>query len=154
MRTMTRWIPFAAGLALVAACSDGTSTQPAGVTFGTPASSIVTSSPTSAGNTVATTQPAAPTTTTVPAQPATTPAPTLPPTTVPLGDPVVSVNRLGDFDQPIDVSYRPDGTTYVAEQDGLVVMMKDGQPDLLALDMTDLTSAAGERGLLGLAISP
>ena len=32
-------------------------------------------------------------------------------------------------------------------------MMTDGQPGAVALDMTDLTSAEGERGLLGLAIT-
>lgn len=154
MRRSTRWMTIGAGLAIIAACSDNTSTPGADVTFGTSASSIVTSSPTTAGGSAATTQSPVSTTTSMPARPDTTSAATPPTTTLPLGDPVVAVNRLGDFDQPVDVSYRPDGTTYVAEQDGLVVMMKDGQPDLLALDMTDLTSAAGERGLLGLAISP
>ena len=42
---------------------------------------------------------------------------------------------------------------YVVEQDGKIVMMTDGQPGAVALDMTDLTSADGERGLLGLAIT-
>lgn len=44
--------------------------------------------------------------------------------------------------------------TYVVEQDGRVVMMSDGQPGDVALDMTDLTGASGERGLLGLALAP
>ena len=75
-------------------------------------------------------------------------------TPVPLGDPVVTLRQLGTFPQPVEVAWRPtDGLTYVVEQDGQVVIMTDGQPGAVALDMTDLTSADGERGLLGLAIN-
>jgi glucose/arabinose dehydrogenase len=95
-----------------------------------------------AGATSASATPEAPTTTV-----AATPA-------APLGDPVVTLTQLGTFAQPVEVSWRPtDGTLYVVEQDGKVVMMTDGQPGTVALDMTDLTSADGERGLLGLAVS-
>jgi glucose/arabinose dehydrogenase len=74
---------------------------------------------------------------------------------VPLGDPVITLTELGEFSQPVEVAWRPtDGTTYVVEQDGQIVIMAGGQPGAVALDMTDLTSASGERGLLGLAISP
>jgi glucose/arabinose dehydrogenase len=70
------------------------------------------------------------------------------------GDPVVTLTELGTFAQPVAVSWRPtDGKIYVVQQDGQIVMMTDGQPGALALDMTDLTSADGERGLLGMAIS-
>jgi glucose/arabinose dehydrogenase len=41
----------------------------------------------------------------------------------------------------------------VVEQAGLIVMLTNGQPGAVALDMTDLTSAAGEQGLLGLAVT-
>ena len=78
---------------------------------------------------------------------ATTPA-------APLGDPVVALARLDGFNQPVGMSWRPtDATLYVVEQDGRVVIMVDGQPGAVALDMSDLTSARGERGLLGLAVS-
>ena len=75
-------------------------------------------------------------------------------TPVPLGDPVVTLTQLGTFPQPVEVAWRPtDGLTYVVEQDGQVVIMTNSQPGAVALDMTDLTSADGERGLLGLAIN-
>jgi glucose/arabinose dehydrogenase len=66
---------------------------------------------------------------------------------------VVSLTVVGQFVQPVEVAFRPtDGTSYVVEQDGRVVIMNNGAPGPIALDMTDLTSADGERGLLGLAI--
>jgi glucose/arabinose dehydrogenase len=75
-------------------------------------------------------------------------------TPAPLGDPVVVLTQLGTFSQPVEVAWRPtDGVTYVVEQDGQIVIMTDGQAGAVALDMTDLTSADGERGLLGLAIN-
>jgi glucose/arabinose dehydrogenase len=71
-----------------------------------------------------------------------------------LADPVVTLTQLGTFPAPVEVAFRPtDGLTYVVEQDGLVVIMTAGQPGDVALDMTDLTGADGERGLLGLAIN-
>jgi glucose/arabinose dehydrogenase len=74
---------------------------------------------------------------------------------VPLGDPVVALTALGEFSQPVEVAWRPtDGATFVVEQDGKIVVMSDGQPGAVALDMSDLTSASGERGLLGLAFAP
>ena len=52
------------------------------------------------------------------------------------------------------MSWRPtDGQIYIVEQDGRVVMLSDGGPGAVALDMTDLTNADGERGLLGLAVT-
>lgn len=74
--------------------------------------------------------------------------------TAPLGDPTVTLTELGSFKQPVGMSWRPtDGTIYVVEQDGRVVIMNAGQPGVVALDMTDLTGADGERGLLGLAVN-
>jgi glucose/arabinose dehydrogenase len=67
---------------------------------------------------------------------------------------VTKLTRLGNFAQPVQVAWRPtDGLIYVVEQDGRIVMMTDGQPGAVALDMTDLTSAQGEQGLLGLAVT-
>ena len=71
-----------------------------------------------------------------------------------LGDPSVVFNNIGQFFQPVDLTFRPtDGSMYVVEQGGTIVIMKNGRPGATALDMTDLTNADGERGLLGLAIS-
>ena len=94
---------------------------------------------------------ATPTTSTAPDGATTTAATTA---SAPLGDPAVTLTELGSFAQPVEVSWRPtDGTMYVVEQGGTIVMMTDGQPGTVALDMTDLTSAGGERGLLGLTIT-
>jgi glucose/arabinose dehydrogenase len=69
-------------------------------------------------------------------------------------DPAVTLSQLGTFRQPVQVAWRPtDGASFVVEQAGRVVMMVDGRPGAIALDMTDLTNAEGERGLLGLAIT-
>ncbi|HZX54332.1 MAG TPA: hypothetical protein VFE86_06610, partial [Ilumatobacteraceae bacterium] len=87
---------------------------------------------------------------------ATTPGGTSAPTTTaaPLGEPHVALAEIEGFPKPVEVSFRPtDGLTYVVEQDGMIVMLTNGQPGAVALDMTDLTSADGERGLLGLAVT-
>ncbi len=113
----------------------------------------------SAAPAVTTTATAAAATPTATGAASTSPAPTDAATTVtttpvPLGDPVVMLTQLGTFPQPVEVAWRPtDGLTYVVEQDGQVVIMTNSQPGAVALDMTDLTSADGERGLLGLAIN-
>ncbi|HVE19706.1 MAG TPA: hypothetical protein VNB52_11500, partial [Ilumatobacteraceae bacterium] len=73
---------------------------------------------------------------------------------VPLGDPTVAFNQIGQFSLPVKLTFRPtDGLMYVVEQAGKVVIMDNGQPGADALDMTNLTKAEGERGLLGLAIT-
>ncbi|MBK5332228.1 MAG: PQQ-dependent sugar dehydrogenase [Ilumatobacteraceae bacterium] len=72
----------------------------------------------------------------------------------PLGDPTVAFNEISKFSQPVELSFRPtDGLMYVVEQGGKVVIMSNGQRGPDALDMTDLTNADGERGLLGVAIT-
>jgi glucose/arabinose dehydrogenase len=81
----------------------------------------------------------------------TTPSSTTP---GPLAEPTVSLFEVGSFDQPVDVIDRPgDGTIYVVEQPGRVVAATDLSSDLV-LDITDLTDARGEQGLLGLAFHP
>ena len=126
-------------------------------------SNVAVSSANSSGSTVASSVTAAPADTSgtaagtqAPTTAATAAPSTAAPTTAagPLGDPAVAFTQLGVFAQPVEVVYRPtDGLLYVVEQDGKVVIMDDGQPGAEALDMTDLTSAGGERGLLGLAIT-
>ena len=126
-------------------------------------SNVAVSSANSSGSTVASSVTAAPADTSgtaagtqAPTTAATAAPSTAAPTTAagPLGDPAVAFTQLGVFAQPVEVVYRPtDGLLYVVEQDGKVVIMDNGQPGADALDMTDLTSAGGERGLLGLAIT-
>jgi len=86
--------------------------------------------------------------------PATTPPPTSSTAPGPLPEPVVSLVDVGAFDQPVDVIARTgDATAYVVEQPGRIVATT-GESNEPVLDITDLTDAQGERGLLGLAFHP
>jgi len=72
----------------------------------------------------------------------------------PLPEPSVTLFEIGSFDQPVDVAARPGfGELYVVEQPGRVVAVTDLSTDVV-LDITDLTDADGEQGLLGLAFHP
>ena len=139
-----RRLALVAALALAtAACGgdDGTVTTGPDVTFAT--SSTV-----------------APTTTPATEPPSSDPATTQPvateaPTTVPSGDPVVALEPMGTFDQPVDLAWRVDDPTlYVVERTGRVVPVRDGAPGAPVLDITDLTEGQGEQGLLGLTFAP
>lgn len=81
--------------------------------------------------------------------------------TVPEIEPVFSAT-LGEpstgWTEPVDIASRfvpgATPTDYLVERTGVVSMMNpDGARGTLALDMSDLTRAEGERGLLGLAFS-
>jgi glucose/arabinose dehydrogenase len=92
-------------------------------------------------------------------QPAGTPGATLPPATEPVfGDPVVASERVAELDQPIGLGVRPgDDALYVVEQAGHVVRvtLPGGEAQMAVVaDVSDRTSADGERGLLGLAFAP
>ena len=114
---------------------------------------------------VATTEPApvsstdvsgAPGTTEVSSSPTSTPTSTPVDTTTPpaLVPPEVTLFDIGTFDQPVEVTHRPgDGQVYVVEQPGRVVAVTDLSEEVV-LDITDLTDASGEQGLLGLAFDP
>ncbi len=83
----------------------------------------------------------------------TPPAPT---STVPatLAIPAVSLYEIGSFDQPVQATSRPgDAAAYIVEQSGQVVAVTDLSSDVV-LDISDLTNAKGEQGLLGLAFHP
>jgi glucose/arabinose dehydrogenase len=68
--------------------------------------------------------------------------------------PAVELYDIGEFDQPVYVTSRPgDAIVYVVEQPGRVVAVTDLSSDVV-LDISDLTDADGERGLLGLAFHP
>ncbi len=72
----------------------------------------------------------------------------------PLTEPSVALFDIGSFDQPVDVAVAPGGgEIYVVEQPGRVVAVTDLSADVV-LDITDLTEARGEQGLLGLAFHP
>lgn len=74
---------------------------------------------------------------------------------VPASDPVITTRPIGTFDQPTDLAWRTGDTTmFVVEQPGRVVPVRDGAAGAPVLDITDLTDADGERGLLGLTFSP
>jgi len=109
----------------------------------------------------------APTTSSAPVEPttATSPEPGAPASsapaastttaaTGPLPEPTVALFEIGRFDQPVDVASRPGfADVYVAEQPGRVIAVTDLSTDTV-LDITDLTDASGEQGLLGLAFHP
>lgn len=72
-----------------------------------------------------------------------------------LGTPV-DLGDLADA-EPVDLAVRPGAkpTSFLVLRTGLVVRLDDDmQPIATVLDITDLTRAEGERGLLGLAFSP
>ena len=72
----------------------------------------------------------------------------------PLSEPTVALLEVGTFDQPVDAASRPgSGEIYIVEQPGRVIAVTDLSTDLV-LDITDLTEARGEQGLLGLAFHP
>ncbi len=71
-----------------------------------------------------------------------------------LEEPDVALLEIGTFDQPVHLAVRPgDATAYVVEQPGRVVAVTDRSSEVV-LDITDLTDAEGEQGLLGLAFHP
>jgi len=140
-----RNLALLAAVVLVAAgCGDDgadpIATGPA-VTFATSS----TAAPTTAPNTEPTvTQPTS-----------TAPTATEAPTTAPLGDPVVAMEPIGTFDQPVDLARRVDDPTlYVVERTGRVVPVREGAAGAPVLDITDLTEGQGEQGLLGLTFAP
>ncbi len=111
--------------------------------------------------TAATTEPASPgtapplSTTTTEASPAATPSTDASTDNAgPLPEPTVSLFEVGTFEQPVQVTHRPGhGELFVVEQAGKVLAVTDLSVETV-LDITDLTIANGERGLLGLAFHP
>ena len=73
-----------------------------------------------------------------------------------VGDPQVELATVTEVDAPVDLAWRGgDPTLYVVGQAGIITAVDaatgDGRP---VLDITDLTDAEGERGLLGLDFHP
>ena len=136
-------------LALAAGCgSDGSPAADSSFGAGPPTTLVTTvesttTTPPSSGPAATTDLPAA----TATATPTTSGQASLPVPTVALYD-------VGEFDQPVHVTSRPgDATAYVVEQSGRVVAVTDLSSDVV-LDISDLTDAGGEQGLLGLAFHP
>jgi glucose/arabinose dehydrogenase len=90
---------------------------------------------------------------------ATTSAPTTPPgPPATFGNPVVAIERVAQVELPVALAARPgDAGLYVVDQDGKVIRIvvdPGAEPQTVEVaDVTDRTSADGERGLLGLAFS-
>lgn len=156
-------------LLAVAACGgdddDTAATDPPGATVSSPAPSPPGSpasapAPTvgagpSSGPPTATDDPAA----SSPSTPATastdgTGAPPAVETTSPAVEPTATLTEVASVDTPVDLAWRDgDDGLYVVEQDGRVVRISDEDPTVV-LDLSELTGADGERGLLGLAFAP
>lgn len=138
---MTRRIAAAtAALAMlvVAGCSDDRLDSGPTVTFATSGPAPTPSD---------TTNPSTDTTPSTTFAPPATPAPDL-------GDPVVALSPLVDVRSPVDLAWRAGDTTlFVVGQDGTVVPVRDGTVGEPVLDMTRLTEADGEQGLLGLTFA-
>jgi len=118
-------------------------------TASTAAPPAATTAPATAPESSTTAAPATePTATVAPTAPATPPAPAG-------GRPRIALQEVARFDQPLDLAWRAgDPAAYVVEQGGRVRPLRDGVAGEPVLDVTDLTDAAGEQGLLGLAFSP
>jgi glucose/arabinose dehydrogenase len=94
-----------------------------------------TAAPTAATDTVTSTAPA-------------TPSP------APLAEPAVELLEIGQFDQPVEIAIRPlDNRLFIVQQTGQVVAVDDESTEVV-LDVSELISAGGEQGLLGLAFHP
>ena len=82
---------------------------------------------------------------------------TAPATTIatgPLPIPVVTLVDAGTFDTPVELFSRVgDPRHFVVEQNGRIIAADDLSAEVM-LDITDLTAADGERGLLGAAFHP
>ena len=166
----------AAGLMILPACSanggDDGSAVIVTTTERAESAPTVDNEPTTVPTTVATTSNASTTSTdpsTPSEEPATStsagPATTLPyrypGTTVPepvVGDPIVRLEPVGEFDTPVDLAFRygdevPDAVFYVVEQPGRIVRV-EGDTHVTVADLTDRVRSGGERGLLGLAFAP
>jgi glucose/arabinose dehydrogenase len=141
---------------IVAACgSDGSSDSDSFGSGRAEVSDVPASTPTAmAGEPTTDSAPTAPSAPT--ATESSTPAPldTTSSPAGPLPEPTVALFEIGTFDQPVDAATRPGfGEIYIAEQPGRVIAVSDLSTDEV-LDITDLTDARGEQGLLGLAFHP
>ena len=69
--------------------------------------------------------------------------------------PVVKLAEVASFVKPVDIAARVnDSGIYIAEQTGRVVRLASNGKTTVALNLSSLTEAEGERGLLGLVFHP
>jgi glucose/arabinose dehydrogenase len=158
-RSVTAIIAVTAALVIAACGSDDTSTANESFGSGQPSEAAPTSAPTSAAPSTPTSDPvsAESTATAATATPSATDV-SVPNTDNtapgPLTESSVTLFEIGSFDQPVDVATRAgSGELYVVEQPGRVLAVTDLSTEVV-LDITDLTDANGEQGLLGLAFHP
>ena len=158
----------AAILSVVSACGSGStgapkpSTNPP-PTVSSPSGVPTTSAPTSSTSTTSATT-KAPTATSAATSGTTiapTTTPTAPPTTAlatPKLDAVaIKLDKIATVSEPIAMAVRPGNASllYVAERAGRIWAVRNGNVDSSPLlDIRGRTTAGGERGLLGIAISP
>ncbi len=144
----------ATALLVAAACADDDASEASTAkSIAAPDTSLVASA-------TAPTTPTAPTASDAGSVPASTPTPaTAAPSTTtppqPTGEaPAVTLTEIGRFAAPVDLAWRAgDDALYIAEQGGTVQQVTD-EGTRAVLDITDLTNASGEQGLLGLTFSP
>ncbi len=68
--------------------------------------------------------------------------------------PAVAFTEIATLESPVDLAWRAgDDALYVVEQGGRIMRLADDATETV-LDATELTEAAGEQGLLGLAFGP
>lgn len=149
------------GIVVTAGCapnSDRSATDNGSAVFVTTtlqATNASSTTPTSAATRSSTT--GAPTTAPPSTTTTTTTTTTAVPPTIPggVGDPIVALEPIGEFDRPVGVAVRPgDDALWVIEQRGRIVRMVDSGERFTALEIPDELSDGGEQGLLGLAFSP
>jgi glucose/arabinose dehydrogenase len=145
------------GVAALGACSnDDASTGGPSVTFATqpgtaPLATTATTAPSAAPSSAAPSS-AAPSSAAPSSVAPTVAAPTT--DSSPRRDPVIALADVGGASQPVDVAWRTgDSTAYLVEQAGRVIPVRDGTAGTPVLDISDLTNADGERGLLGLTFT-
>ena len=69
-------------------------------------------------------------------------------------DPAVTFTEIASLNAPVDLTWRPgDDGLYVVEQAGRIIRVA-GQTTTTVLDISELTEANGEQGLLGMAFDP
>ena len=66
----------------------------------------------------------------------------------------LELQPVADLEEPIATAVAGDGTLLIAERAGRVVAVRDGGEPEVILDIVDEVSNGGERGLLGIAVSP
>ena len=139
-------VVLVAGAVLGPACSGDDDTASTSTTTGEVTASPTTAPATPTGATDSTSL------TTVASTSAATTSTTAP---APTGaEPVIALTSIGgDFDSPLHVAWRAgDDAAYIVNQSGTIVRFSAGSSTTV-LDVSDLITSGGERGLLGLAFA-